>query len=168
MTALNPSPSTLPRTAAFLGFGAVAALTASVAATSSLLLGLAPWTMFIGWVAWFTRPLSARQGLATWLCLVLGLLLGAVAVVALRTLGPSLGPFSLGLVVFVVALAVVSMRAVRLVDNIPAWFLGLIAVFAAHMEPALVSVAELASGLAIGVGGGWLSHRLQGRWSTTH
>jgi len=166
MTDLQSVPSRRPL--AFLAFGSVAALTAAAAATTSLTLGLAPWVMFIGWVAWFTRPLSARQGLATWLCLACGLALGAVAVLALRILGPSLGAVSLGVVVFVVALAVVSMRAVRLLDNIPAWFLGLIAFFAAHLEPALASVAELAAGMAIGLGGGWLSQRLQGRWSIGH
>jgi hypothetical protein len=152
----------------FLAFGGIAALTASAAATGSLLLGFAPWAMFIGWVAWFTRPVSLRQGFATWLSLLGGLALGALAVLSLRSLTPSFGVFALGLVVFVVALAVVSMRAVRLLDNIPAWFLGLIAYFAAHLEPAFASIAELGATAAIGIGGGWVSQTLQRRWVAAH
>ncbi|HEX8469774.1 MAG TPA: DUF1097 domain-containing protein [Brevundimonas sp.] len=152
----------------FLAVGGIAAVTASAAATSSLALGFFPWAMFVGWVAWYTRPTSARQGVATWLCLLGGLAFGALAVMALRTLTPSLGIFALSAVVFVVALTVVSMRNLRLVDNIPAWFLGLIAFFASHMEPGVISVAELGATSAMGVGGGWLSMQLQRRLAVAH
>lgn len=168
MTHHHPISSARRPALAFLAFGSVAAVTASAAATSSLALGFLPWAMFVGWVAWFTRPISAGQGVATWLCLLCGLALGAVAVLALGALSPSLGILALSLVVFVVALAVVSMRGIRLVDNIPAWFLGLIAFFASHMEPALASVAELGASSAIGVVGGWLSQTLQRRWAAAH
>jgi hypothetical protein len=153
---------------AFLAVGAIAAVTASAVATSSLALGFFPWAMFVGWVAWYTRPTSVRQGFATWLCLLGGLAFGALAVTALRTLTPGLGVFALSAVVFVVALSVVSMRNVRLVDNIPAWFLGLIAFFASHMEPGVISVAELGVTSAMGVGGGWLSMQLQRRLAAAH
>jgi hypothetical protein len=124
--------------------------------------------MFVGWVAWYTRPTSFRQGVATWLCLSGGLVFGALAVMALGVLSPSMGIFALSAVVFFVALTVVSMRNVRLLDNIPAWFLGLIAFFASHMEPGVISVAELGATSAMGVDGGWLSVQLQRRLATTH
>lgn len=149
----------------FLAFGGIAAATAAAAATSSLVLGFLPWTMFIGWLAWFTRPTSARQGFATWFCVLSGAALGAVAVLGLAALTPILGVFALSLVVFVVTIGVVSMRAIRLLDNIPAWFLGLIAFFAAHKAPALGSVAELGASAAIGLAAGWLAQQLQRRWS---
>ena len=53
-----------------------------------------------------------------------------------------MGPFALAIVVFVVAMIVVSMRAIWTLDNIPTCFLGLIAFFAAHLEPALEAIAE--------------------------
>lgn len=147
----------------FLTFGIIAAVTASAAATSAHVLGFLPWTMFIGWLAWFTRPTSARQGLATWSCVLCGTSLGALAVTALGILTPSLGIYALSLVVLIVTVGVVSMRAVRFFDNIPAWFLGLVAFFAAHMEPGLSSIAQLGASAAIGVAAGWLAQQLQRR-----
>lgn len=163
MTSMPATASRWKAPLVFLGFGAIAAAVASTAAFTSLHLGLAPWAMFVGWVAYFTRPISGRQGVYTWLCLLCGLLLGALAVLALRELMPMIGPFALALVVFVVAMVVVSMRAIRIFDNIPAWFLGLIAFFAAHVEPSLGALAELGGAGALGSAAGWASQRLQGR-----
>ncbi|TCU18214.1 DUF1097 domain-containing protein [Rhizobium sullae] len=152
----------------FLGFGAIAAAVASTAAFTSLHLGIAPWAMFIGWVAYFTRPISARQGIYTWLCVLCGLAFGAAAVLALQGLMPIMGSFALFVVVFAVAMVVVSMRAVRALDNIPAWFLGLIAFFASHAEPSLAAISELAGAGALGTAAGWASQRLQGRFAGAH
>lgn len=142
MTNLSPAASGWKPSLVFLGFGAIAAAVASMAAFTSLHLGFAPWAMFVGWVAYFTRPISARQGAYTWLCLLSGLVLGVGAVVALRSLMPAMGSFALPVVVFVVTMIVVSMRAVRALDKIPAWFLGLIAFFAAHVEPSLSAICR--------------------------
>jgi hypothetical protein len=168
MTKLNPAMSRLQPSLVFIGFSAIAAAVASSAAFTSLHLGFAPWVMFVGWVAYFTRPVSGRQGIYTWLCLLGGLVLGAGAILALRTLMPTMGPFALAVVVFVVAMIVVSMRAIRTLDNIPAWFLGLIAFFAAHPEPSLEAIAELAGAGALGTAAGWASQRLQARLATAH
>jgi hypothetical protein len=168
MTNVIPAVSRWKPSLIFLGFGAIAAAVASTAAFTSLHLGVAPWAMFIGWVAYFTRPVSARQGLYTWLCLISGLAFGAGAVLALQGLMPIMGSVALFLVVFIVAMVVVSMRAVRALDNIPAWFLGLIAFFASHGEPSLVAIAELAGAGALGTAAGWASQRLQGRFAGAH
>lgn len=162
-------PSTAPRPSAtsalgFITFTLVAAGVAAIAAFGSLSLGLAPWAMFVGWVAYFTRPTSVRQGLANYLCLVLGLLFGVVAVLALGALTPILGRYAIAAVVFVVASVIVSLRAVPWVNNALAWFLGLIAFFAAHLEPSLASVAELASVGALGSFAGWGAQSLQRRF----
>src|SRR5687767_2339119 len=117
----------------FLAFSAIPAGIAASAAFTSLHLGFAPWAMFIGWVAYFTRPVSGLQGLRTWFCLLGGILAGAASVLGLDTLAPVVGSLALPLIVFVVAMVVVSMRAVRSLDNILAWFLGMIAFFAAHV-----------------------------------
>jgi hypothetical protein len=152
----------------FLGFGAIAAAIASTAAVTSLHLGMAPWAMFIGWVAYFTRPVSTRQGIYTWICVLGGLAFGAVATLALQSLVPIMGSLALFVVVFAVAIVVVSMRIVRVLDNIPAWFLGLIGFFASHAEPSMTAVFELAGATALGTAAGWVSQRLQGRFAGSH
>ncbi|AZD13228.1 DUF1097 domain-containing protein [Pseudomonas chlororaphis] len=147
----------------FILFTAVAATTAALAAGSSLLLSLPVWAMFVGWVAFFSRGLTLRDGLVNLGCVLMGLAVGMGAALSIGALSPSLGPWALPLVVFVVAMLVVSLRSLRVMNNIVAYFLGLIAWFAAHLEPSLESFAELGGAGALGTFAGWLSHAVQQR-----
>lgn len=161
LTAPVPASRDRPRAVTFLGFGAIAAVVASATALVSAQLGFAPWAMFVGWIAFFTRPTSTSQAVRTGLCVLGGLVFGASAVLAIQALTPTLGGLALFPVVFVVTMVVVSMRAVAMLDNIPAWFLGLVAFFAAHQEPALPAVLQLAGAAVLGLVAGWGSQRLQ-------
>lgn len=82
-------------------------------------------------------------------------------------LAPSFGTFALPVVVLVVATLVVSLRSVLVLSNIPPYFLGLVTVFAAHVQPTLYAVAELGLAGAIGSFAAWLTscrlHRLARR-----
>ncbi|EJL21850.1 Protein of unknown function (DUF1097) [Caulobacter sp. AP07] len=147
----------------FLGFTAIAAAVAATAAFASVALSLAPWAMFVGWVAFFTRAPSAREGAASLATVLLGLVFGVCAVLALGALAPILGKGAIVLVVFVVAMLVVSLRAAPVINNVLGYFLGLIAVFAAHLEPSLASLAELGGACALGSVAGWASHAAQRR-----
>ena len=142
---------------------AVAAVTASLAAGLSAALAFPVWAMFIGWVSFFTRGPSLRDGAVNAGCVVLGLLVGSAAALALANLAPSLGVLALPLVVFVVALIVVSLRAAPVVNNIPCYFLGLIAFFAAHQKPSVPAVALLAAAVTLGAVAAWATHALQHR-----
>jgi hypothetical protein len=71
--------------------------------------------------------------------------------------------FALPVVVFVVAMIVVSLRATQTMNNIVAYFLGLIAYFASHLEPSLESFVELGGAGTLGSFAGWLSHAVQQR-----
>lgn len=147
------------------GFTAIAAVGATVAAVTSLQLGLAPWAMFIGWVAYFTRPTSWRAGVASGLCLWLGIAMGALATLALGAISPLvLNPaLALALIVFPVAFLVISMRMIPGVDNLLAWFLGMIAFFAAHPEPSVVAVLELGGTGSLGILTGRFVQLAQGK-----
>jgi FtsH-binding integral membrane protein len=117
--------------------------------------------MFMGWVAYFTRGHSGRDGLVNYLCLALGLLVGFAAAAALPALGPVLNAFTLPVVVFGVGLLVVSLRALPTLSNVPSYFLGVISVFAAHAAPTLEAFAELGGASAIGSIGAWLASTVQ-------
>ena len=147
----------------FLGFTAIAAAVAATAAFASVTFSLAPWAMFVGWVAFFTRAPSAREGAASLAAVLLGLAFGVGAVLALGALAPILGKGAIALVVFVVAMIVVSLRAAPVINNVLGYFLGLIAFFAAHLEPTLASLAELGGACALGSAAGWASHAAQRR-----
>jgi hypothetical protein len=140
-----------------------AALTASIAAGLSAALTLPVWAMFIGWVSFFTRGASARDAAVNAACVALGLGFGMVAALALGAVGPSLGALALPVVVFTVAIVVVSLRAAPVVNNIVCYFLGLIAFFASHFKPTVASFSQLAAAVALGATAAWVAHTLQHR-----
>jgi hypothetical protein len=149
----------------FLYFTMIAAVVAALASWSSAALALEVWAMFAGFIAWFTRPASPRDGVYSMICLFLGIALGAAAHVATEALAPSLGALALPLVVFVVGLVIVGLRTTRVVDNMLAWFIGLVTFFAAEVAIASGPLLELASACAIGGFAGWACQALNRRWA---
>lgn len=147
--------------AAYLAFSAIAAATAAAASASSMALEVPVWAMFIGWVAFFTRGFTARDGAINLACVWLGAAMGIAAAVAIAAVGPTLGTMALPTVVFVVAIVVVSLRAAPVLNNILAIFLGLIAFFAAHMAPTSDTLLHLCLASALGSVAGWVSVKLQ-------
>lgn len=164
----QPAPSSqtahpVSSPATYFGLTAIAATVAAIAAFATIALGFEPWMMFIGWVAYSTRSQTVRDGLASGLCFWVGLVLGAIAILALGVLTPSLGQAAFPLAVFVVAAIVIAMRALPVVGNPLALFLGLVAFFASHRAPTLQSVLLLASACTIGMLAGIISQTLQAR-----
>ncbi|UPG95910.1 DUF1097 domain-containing protein [Luteibacter aegosomatissinici] len=142
----------------------VAAVTAAVAAASSAALSLPVWAMFIGWIAFFTRGMNTRGAFENLACVGLGLTIGAIAAFSLPHVGSILGPrLALPVVVFVVALLVVAMRGMPILNNLLGYFLGLVAWFAAHLEPSAESLAHLLGASTIGSAAGWVSHYVPAR-----
>jgi hypothetical protein len=152
-----------PMIVRFLAVGVVAGLVAAAAAYLSTVAAVPVWAMFMGWVAYFTRGHSGRDGLMNYLCLAIGLFIGFGAAASLGVLGPVLGPFTLPIVVFGVGLLVVSLRALPVLSNIPSYFLGLITVFAAHAAPTVEAFAELGGASAIGSFAAWLCSAVQAK-----
>ncbi len=140
-----------------------ASVVAAVAATTSAGLGWPVWGMFIGWVAFFTGWHSAGKAASSFLCVVLGVGFGCVAAIGVGTLLPLVDYFAFGIVVFIIAIVVVSLRAVPRLNNIPAYFLGLIAFFAARAAPGLPALLELSAVSALGTLAAWVTHHLQAR-----
>lgn len=142
----------------------VAALAAALAAATSLALSLPVWAMFIGWIAFFTRGLTIRGAIENLACVGIGLAVGVIASRTIAGLAPVIGPgLALPAVVFGVALVVVSLRGLPILNNLLGYFLGLVAWFAAHLEPSLESFAHLFTASTIGSAAGLLSHLIPAR-----
>lgn len=154
-------------TSSFPGFALttlVAALAAALAAAASLALSLPAWAMFIGWIAFFTRGLNIRGVVSNLACVGFGLAIGMMASSAIAGLAPMMGlGVALPAVVFGVALVVVSLRGLPILNNLLGYFLGLVAWFAAHLEPSLESFAHLFTASTIGSAAGLLSHVIPAR-----
>ena len=143
----------------------IAAIVASLAATASAGLGWPVWAMFIGWVAFFTGEHSFKGALLSYICVAIGIALGNAAGLAVGSLLPVIDYFAFGAVVFVIAIAVVSLRAAPTLNNIPAYFLGLIAFFAAHISPGVGAFLDLAAVSALGAISALTVNTLQKRFS---
>jgi Protein of unknown function (DUF1097) len=149
----------------FVIFTLVAAVIAAVAAWGSAALALEVWVMFAGFIAWFTRPTSWREGVYAMVCLWLGIGLAAVAHLATATLTPALGALALPLVVFVVGCLIVGLRTTSVVNNMLAWFLGLVTFFAAEAEISTETLLPVFGASAIGGMAGWACQALNRRWA---
>lgn len=142
----------------------VAALAAALAAATSLALSLPVWAMFIGWIAFFTRGVNARGAVENLACVGLGLAIGVIASSVIARLASVMGlGVALPAVVFAVAFIVVSLRGLPILNNLLGYFLGLVAWFAAHLEPSLESFAHLFTASTIGSAAGLLSHLIPAR-----
>jgi hypothetical protein len=117
----------------------------------------------VGWVAYYTRGLTARDGLFNYLCSVLGVAIGMAAAAGIGLLAPVLGAAALPAVVLVVAMVVVSMRQAPGINNVLSYFLGLIGFFALHQNPSLTGFAALAGAMALGSTAAWLAQTVQRR-----
>ncbi|NNU35995.1 DUF1097 domain-containing protein [Rhizobium sophorae] len=135
----------------FILWTVIASVVAAFAAWLSAALNLEVWVMFIGFIAWFTRPTSVRNSSAAMLCLWLGIAVGAVSHIMTGALFPLLDHMALPAVVFLVAILIVGLRTHSIVGNMLAWFLGMVTYFAAELDLAVASFMHLA--IATGIGG---------------
>jgi hypothetical protein len=149
----------------FVIYTVIAAVVAALAAWSSEALALEVWVMFAGFIAWFTGPTSSRGGLYSMICLGLGMALGALSYAATGAMMAPLGPLALPVAVFVVAIVVVGLRTTSVVNNVLAWFLGMVTFFAAEVEISLETVGQLGCASAIGGFAGWACQALNRRWA---
>jgi hypothetical protein len=137
---------------------------ASSAATfSALVLEVPVWAMFVGWLAFFTRGLNLRHGLVNLSCVLLGVGLGIAAAHTLTALGPHLGAYAITAVVFLITAVALSLAKVPVFNNLPGFFLGLVAYFASHLPPSLATLVQLGSAAAVGATAALLAHSWQRR-----
>jgi hypothetical protein len=137
---------------------------AAAAITSAVVIEVPVWAMFIGWIAHFTRGVGTRQGLINLACVLIGLGIGVAAGIALGLLTPHWGAYAIGGVVFVVAALVLSLRNLPKLNNLLAFFLGLVCWFAAHLPPSPGAFAKLAMAVSLGAFAGWLASQAQRHW----
>lgn len=146
-----------------VAFTFAAATTAAAAAFACASFDYPVWVMFVGWVGYSSRAGTWRNNLANYACLVMGVVFGIGAALALPQLQAGVGAMALPIVVFVVASVVVSLRATPVMNNLACYFLGLIAFFAANLPPTSPTLLHLAAAMAIGCLAASVSSWLQAR-----
>lgn len=153
---------TLDTFKAILGLSVVASLVATV---SALLIEVPVWATFIGWIAFFSRGISARDGAINLACVLIGLVIGIAAASASAALAPYLGASTIAPVVLIATFLLLSLGLLPVINNLTGFFLGLVCYFASQLPPTLDSYFELAMAATLGVVGGLLASLLQKRLS---
>jgi hypothetical protein len=149
-------------------------IVACIAATlCAMFLNVPVWAMFIGWIAFFTRGITTRDWAINMICVFIGLAIGITAGGAGAALEPVLGAWSITPIVLVVTLIVLSLHVLPVINNVLAFFLGLVCFFASHLPPTLDSFVELATASALGVTAGLMASLVKrrcsgGRVNTNH
>ena len=159
----QPAPVVSQSAMRSFAFTFAAAATAAAAAFASVSFDFPVWVMFVGWVGYSSRAGTWRNNLANYACLVMGVVLGIGAALALPLLQPSFGAAALPIVVFIVAMVVVSLRSAPAMNNLACYFLGLIAFFAADPPPTTATLLYLAVAMGIGCLAASISTWLQAR-----
>ncbi len=149
--------------ALYLVFTVTAAFVAAMAAGLSLVLAIAPWAMFMGWLAYFSRKPSPAEGMRTFACVLVGLSLGACATIATGMLGPVVGMLALPVVVFATGTVVIATRSLPMLNNLLGYFIGLITFFESHLEPTLSALVELAGATGLGSLAGLVAQTIESR-----
>ena len=148
----------------FCLFTITASGVAALAAWGSAALDFEVWVMFTGFIAWFTRSASFRESFSAMICLWLGIGLASVGYVMAGALMLPLGTLALPLVVFLVAILIVSLRTTSIVNNMLTWFLGMVTFFAADLEISASTFVYLCGASAIGGFAGWTCQSLNRHW----
>lgn len=142
---------------------------ATVAATlCALVLQVPVWAMFIGWIAFFTRGMTAKDGAINLLTVWIGIAIGIAAGQLTSVLTPLTGEGTLSLVVFMVALVVLSLRYAPVVNNLLGLFLGLVSFFASHQPPHFETFFTLALAATVGIVAATCLSLLQHKTAAAH
>lgn len=138
---------------------------ASLAATVSAQINVPVWATFMGWIAFFTRGMTARDGAINLACLLIGLIIGITAGLAGGALTPYLGAWTMTVLVLIATFMLLSLGLLPVINNVLGFFLGLVCYFASHLPPTLDTFVELGMALTLGVAGALLASLSQKRWS---
>jgi hypothetical protein len=121
---------TLPIAIAFGLFGAIAV-------TVSFSQQWPTWVMFIAWVSFYVFGKTWQSSLWAFLQIVLGMCMAVLIQLTAGLLGEVIGSLSFAASVFLYIGSLAYFARTRRLNNIPAWFLGLIILFGVHpsLEP---------------------------------
>jgi uncharacterized protein DUF1097 len=141
----------------------IAASIAASCAGISAALGCPAWAMFLGWVAALVTDHSFKEICNSYVCLLIGIAIGAVGTVLVGDLRPSMGPFADALVILGMASIIASMRRMPRFHYLPSYILGVIGMFAIHADRLGLGVIKVVAPSALGASGIWFATRLQMR-----
>ncbi|WP_422082138.1 DUF1097 domain-containing protein [Ulvibacterium sp.] len=129
----------------------VMGLCGALAVFISFSMGWATWVMFLAWVSYYLFGKSIKVYTPSFLQIILGILLGVLIQSMASLLVPIIGAMGFPLTVFVLIGSLAYVSKINGLNNIPAWFLGLIIFFGVHPELQVIPVLGLLVPIVTGV-----------------
>ena len=145
----------------------VAVLFLAGAAALCALAGQPPWAALAGWMAYYTRGSTLRDGAYNLACAVTGLGLAIVAQTVEAGMQPSLGIYALPLALLFAVGSIYLLKLMTGVDNIPSYFIGLLVMFASQLEPSLDSYLTLTAAITSGAFAAALPQAIREMWRSS-
>ncbi|WP_415405789.1 DUF1097 domain-containing protein [Sulfurovum sp. CS9] len=133
--------------------GVVAAI--SVFISSSL--ALPTWVLFIAWTSYYLFEANLKSASIVLVQQILGIFIAIVIQYGGTRLSHPLGELGFPLMVFVVMTAIFYISKLKYINNIPAYFLGMIVWFGSQTEPNLKTIIVLSLTLIAGYFFAWLN-----------
>ena len=95
------------------------------------------WVMFIAWISYYLFGQSVKTSAQSFLQIACGIFMGIIMQGAATWSSGIIGPLGFPLAVFILIGSLAYISKIRQLNNIPAWFLGLIVFFGVHpaLEP---------------------------------
>lgn len=142
---------------------AVVALVAAVSSVICARLQIPVWVMFIGWIAFVAGGMSAKTAPPSFVCAVLGVILGFIGALIIANGTASLGgDLALLVGVFVIVLAALLAQGLPFANLVICYFIGMTTFFASGLPPQLSTGLVLAAGLFAGVLSGLVATKIAG------
>ncbi len=142
---------TLPIAIAFGLFGAVAV-------TVSFAQQWPTWVMFVAWVSFYIFGRSWQGSLWAFLQIVLGMGMAVAMQLTAGLLSQVIGTFGFPASVFLYIGSLAYIARTRKLNNIPAWFLGLIILFGSHPPLEPLPILKLLVPIVSGFVFAWLNN----------
>jgi len=142
---------TLPTAIAFGLFGAIAV-------TISFSLQWPTWVMFVAWVSFYIFGRTWQASIKTFLQITLGMIMAVLIQLTAGLLTTLVGPLGFPLSVFFFIGSLPYVARTKNLNNIPAWFLGLIILFGVHPELEPLPIAKLLIPISAGFIFAWANN----------
>ncbi len=126
-------------------------LCGALAVSISFSMGWATWVMFLAWVSYYLFGKSIKVYSPSFLQIILGVVMGVLIQSLASLLVSAMGALGFPLTVFVLIGSLAYLAKIKGLNNIPAWFLGLIIFFGVHPELQIIPVLGLLVPMIAGV-----------------
>lgn len=142
---------------------AVVALVAAVSSVLCARLQIPVWTMFIGWIAFVAGGMSSKTALPTFVCAILGVVLGLIGATIIAQASASIGSdLALLVGVFIIVLAALLAQGLPFANLVICYFIGMTTFFASGLPVTLSTALLLTAGLFAGVVSGLTAVTISG------